>query len=331
MKKHLIALAVAAAVAAPAAMADTTLYGLAHMSIDFVDNGSDNATNVASNSSRLGVKGSEKLGNGLTAVYQYEVTVGLDGESKSDSLFDGARNSFVGLSGSFGTALVGIHDTPYKLMGRNYDLFGDQVGDSRNLTSDKFGDLRPQNVIAYATPKMGGFSALLAYVTAEEFGNTNYDAYSMNAEYKAKMFDVAGAYEVHKTAGDDLSAYRLGAGVNFGGLRVNALYQNADYSDAAERAVYGLGAGYTFGKNVVKGQVFMADEVENSNDSGATMFAIGYDYKASKQTTLYAAYASTDNDAVALFGMNGGGHGDKTTITAGQDGSVFSVGVKHKF
>ncbi len=51
------------------------------------------------------------------------------------------RNSFIGLSGNFGTTLVGRHDTPLKLVGRKADLFGDQIGDSRNLiTTGSLGD-----------------------------------------------------------------------------------------------------------------------------------------------------------------------------------------------
>ncbi|MFP4684162.1 MAG: porin, partial [Ectothiorhodospira sp.] len=66
MKKTVLAIAVAAAVGVPAAaVADTTLYGRMNLSLDFVDNDEDSSHQLASNSSRLGVRGSEDLGMGL--------------------------------------------------------------------------------------------------------------------------------------------------------------------------------------------------------------------------------------------------------------------------
>lgn len=141
MNKKLVTLAVAAALAAPAvAMADATLYGKLNVGINYVDQNegfkgwglSDNQviksafnnqylgiynpfiTTPQGPSNRLGVKGSEDLGNGLKAIYQIEL-----GFSISDSLNNGAvnneaitmRNTFVGLAGNFGTVLMGRHDT----------------------------------------------------------------------------------------------------------------------------------------------------------------------------------------------------------------------------
>ncbi|MBD3768044.1 MAG: porin, partial [Gammaproteobacteria bacterium] len=77
MNKNILAIAIAAAVAAPSAFAAATVYGKAHMSVDSVNNAQDgtkngSATNVASNSSHIGIKGSESLGAGLKAVYKFE-------------------------------------------------------------------------------------------------------------------------------------------------------------------------------------------------------------------------------------------------------------------
>jgi len=359
MKKHLIALAVAAAVAAPAAMADTTLYGKAHISVDYLDSdvvaGNDGSNiGVSSNSSRLGVKGVEKLSSGLSAIYQYEVTVNVSNNEEvgKDDLFGNARNSFVGLTGGFGTVIAGIHDTPAKGVGRDYDLFGDQVGDSRNLIGSKTGngvgfDLRTANVVAYVTPNMGGFSATLAYVTDHDAGiltdtydDNNQDAYSLSAKYKAKMFDIAAAYEAHNldraaaTPTDSESVVRVGAGVNFAGFRVQGLYQqatDAGFVVGKDQTVWGMGASYMFGKNKVKAQYFNAESYDTAKDTGAAMWAVGYDYSLSKQTTVYAAYANTSNDDAAKYTVSKGGHGDYLTPVVGGDASAFSVGVVHKF
>ncbi len=359
MKKHLIALAVAAAVAAPAAMADTTLYGLAHVSVDYIDTdtaGQDANVNIQSGSSRLGVKGTEKLSSGLSALYQMEFGVDM-----ADTGAFSARNQFVGLTGGFGTAILGRHDTPMKLAIAQYDLFGDQIGDNGNIVGGVFKkeqtagwNLRSPNVVAYITPNMGGFSATLAYVTDHDLlGSTtkespadatkyklaselagsdlnDNDAYSLSAGYKAKMFDVTGAYEVHNAGALDEKSWLVGAGVNFAGVRVNALYQNMEDFDNKEANVYGAGVSYTFGKNMVKTQYFITDaegaygQLVNKKDR--SMLAVGYDYSMSKQTTVYAAYAlGTEGQSVW-----GDGHGVKTAAGADEN-SAISVGMKHKF
>ena len=69
MKMKLIAVAVGAALAVPAvAMADVTVYGRAHVSVDFLDDGADySETNLSSNSSRLGFKGNHEINPNLKA------------------------------------------------------------------------------------------------------------------------------------------------------------------------------------------------------------------------------------------------------------------------
>lgn len=362
MKKNLIALAVAAAVAAPAAMADTTLYGLAHVSYDFYQGTEENYNHgLSSNSSRLGVKGSEKISDGLTAIYQFETTVNVDDGS---SLWGSARNTFVGMTGGWGTALFGRHDTPMKLVSRKYDLFGDQVGDSRNLTGVKDGgagfDLRPGNVAAYVSPKMAGFQAILAYVADHDLapedtkGTINVgkdynknNAYSLSAGYEIAGFTVDGAYEQHRVNKDMLgtssaseSMWRLGAGYKFSGFNVVGLVQQSKdvgFTSGNKRTVWGLGGGYTFGANTVKVQYYAAQKLKTDKgdvaDSDGGMVAVGYDYKLSKQTTVYAAYAHTMNKDGSTFVPWGGGHEDQPALKkeAGKDGGVFSVGVKHAF
>jgi predicted porin len=85
MQKKMIALAVAGLASTGAfAQANVTVYGVADASFDVVrisgdaNNELGNTTRVSTNSSVLGFKGAEKLGNGLTAVFQYESSVGFD-------------------------------------------------------------------------------------------------------------------------------------------------------------------------------------------------------------------------------------------------------------
>jgi len=80
MNKKLIALAIAGAVAAPAAMAnDVTVYGKVRQGINAVDMSGMDYVTISDYSSRLGFKGSEDLGNGLKAIWKMEFGVGISG------------------------------------------------------------------------------------------------------------------------------------------------------------------------------------------------------------------------------------------------------------
>ena len=125
MQKKIIVLAIAAALAAPSAFAETTVYGKLSADFEAVKNssyfrsyGSSYRVNrIASNASRFGVKGSEDLGDGLKAIYQIEVRWNVNGNEAGGGggVFNGTRNSNVGLQGDFGTVFLGIWDTPYKV------------------------------------------------------------------------------------------------------------------------------------------------------------------------------------------------------------------------
>jgi len=352
MKKHLIALAVAAAVAAPAAMADTTLYGIANVSVEYITAGDftgkldaddnlvltpreDGNVNIQSGSSRLGVKGAEKLSSGLSAIYQMEFGVDMTDAADTGKQFT-ARNQFVGLTGGFGTLVAGRHDTPMKLAIAKYDLFGDQIGDNGNATLYNF---RTPNTVAYMLPKMGGFNGAVAYVADhnDDFKNGDNDdnnekqAYNVQLGYEHKMFIVDGVYQGWELGGENYNDWMIGAGVKFAGLKVNGLYQKPDKDLGVDIDIYGLGAAYTFGKNTVKGQYYTAS-LDIAGVDDPSMFAIGYDYDMSKQTTVYAAYAMGKDG----YSVVGDGHGGKTPVGFDVNGNIedmsaFSVGIKHKF
>ncbi|WP_322521798.1 porin [Guyparkeria halophila] len=366
MKKNIIAMAVAAAVAAPAAaIADTTLYGKIHASYDVF--GGDNASNqdysFSSNSSRIGIKGKEQISDGLALIYKWEEAVDW---GDTGGGIGGARNTYVGFTGDWGTALAGRHDTPMKGVGRKYDLFGDTVGDSRAIIRGRGAnsaaggntvgfDERMNNVLVYATPDMGGFNAMVAYVsdwdtetvdgTTRTYDSNKFDAWSVSAGYSVGGFSIDGAYEIHNAADmngdgdtfatDSEEAYRVGAGYKMGGFKIVGLYQSISdlgFVDGAEVDMWGLGGAYSFGNSTIKAQYYTADDVDGVNDSAADLWAVGYDYKMSKQTSVYAAYGSMTSDSGDYVLASGTGHGESPVLDAtGEDSNSFSVGIVHKF
>lgn len=353
MNKKLLAIAIGAALAAPVyvAQADVTVYGKAHVSIDREnkDGGTIDNTTVSDNSSRLGIRFSEDLGGGLKGIGQYEAAIGLDGEK---GFLAGQRNTFVGLSSdTFGTVLAGKRDTPFKDLRSNIELFPEQIGDARNLTAPGAAntgwDLRLNNMVAYATPSWAGVSAMVAWVsdaaeTATTGDNNQKSALSASVTYKGGPLYVAGAYERHDsnllTGGpEDESAYRIAASGTFGMFKVIGLVQQmSDINGVAgaDRTVYGIGGSVTLAeKHVIKAQFYNADALKTATtDDGAQMFVVGYDYKFSKKTTGYVAYAKTNNDAAGTYlvsdpGTNRTGHGEGMIPGPGQSVQATSIGL----
>jgi predicted porin len=294
MNKKLIAIAIAAAVSAPAmaATSNVEVYGLMSVGVDSVSNGAGNTgknntntTNVGRVSdyaSRIGFKGNEDLGNGLKAIWQIEQAVSVDGGnsttaasgglSGATTAFGGStlRNTFVGLSSKdMGTVMLGKIDTPYKTSTGRFDLFADTLGDYNGLVgaanyqgtgslteAGNYFDVRPSNVAAYATPNFSGFSAVAAYVFGAE-------AATSGTSNKGNAYSLAAMYDA-------------------GPLYLTAAYEKHNIGDPntgsvaltkAERKAWKLGAAYS-----IMDFTLSALYEKTTDDLGATQgFAAGSD------------------------------------------------------
>lgn len=317
--KKVLSLAIAAALAVPmAVMADATVYGKAHVSLDFLSpdaEGSDDATSLISRASRVGVKGSEDLGDGLKAIYGLEWQVDMTDDSGTGNLK--SRNQFVGLAGGFGTALAGRHDTPMKISTGKLDYFSDQAGDYNNTGAIQ--DVRGNNVIAYISPSMGGFTLAAALINAD--GEDLIEAYSIAGMYSNGPVYVALATEnVDKEAvagalGVAMDKYRLGLGLTFGDFAAGLTYEDRSDQggvDGADSDSIVLNAKYNLGSGAVKA---LYAQVDDGNDDNSA-WGIGYDHNMSKRTSLYAQYIDSE-----------------TGISASQGGAgtALSFGIVHSF
>lgn len=350
MKKKFMAVAVSAGLIAPGLSGAVQviddkleIYGKAHISIDSVD--AKDATDadvsnisIASNSSRLGFKGKMPMGS-LTGFYQIESKIVYD---ESGSTF-ASRNTYVGLEGGVGSFLVGYRDTPFKDVRSDFDVFGDTVGDARNIMGSINGDdkfnVRAQNALMWTSPKAGNFQANVMYSTSESGSanqgqdNNDTDLTSISLVYKAKSFLLAAAWE--DQSDDKANGIRLVGAFDAGPARVGLMYEDLDHDTAAasRRSAYGANVTFKAGENgKVKVQYLVADDSEATSDSGASNIAVGYDHKLDKNSTVYAMYSSVSNDTNASFGIGGGHDSDKYAVgAAGQDVSAISLGYIYKF
>jgi predicted porin len=353
-------------------MADSgnvVIYGQMNASIDSVDSGyasnSQRTTQINDNSSRLGFKGTEALGNGLSAVWQLESGLNADGstpgagfQATSGSSLN-TRNTFVGLTGGFGTTILGRHDTPYKLATRSLDVFADNIADNRSIMGQSgvgtTFDGRQSNVIAYISPSLSGFTGAVAYVAGAEnaltSGQTKGSAWSAMGTYANGPIFGSLAYEKHNVgsantgtlglgllSGLNEKAWKLGGGYNFGDFKLGLAYEKTsdnfnNGSDlAGHHSVYVSGA-YTMGANVIKAAYTKAGDMNSVSDSGAKQWSLGFDHNMSKRTTVYALYSKLTNDTHGAYGLLVGGdtNGGVPSGHANSDPSVFSLGMKHSF
>jgi len=367
MKKKLVTIAIAAAFAPAVAMADTgnvNMYGVAHMSVDSV---SGNATTVAtkrlgvnSNSSRLGVKGSEDIGNDLKAVFQFESGVNLtggtgvndgNGIATTGTVFSGARDMFVGVSGGFGTVTVGrqalanqwVYDSNY---------FADQLGNAAIFTDARQGG-RANGMIIYKTNNMSGFNAAVSYIPGSSLSNASpstiegKNSYGLKLNYAANGITAnlgyfnLGTKVIATGVATDSKPISLAAGYDFGNGKVSAQYVK-DKLDAGgvstTQNIYNIGGQFNVSdSSVFKAQYSKANDRTGAANSGARMFALGYDYNFSKRTTVYASYARVSNDTAGGFDVDSYAHGiahgrvATTKIGETEDPNGFGVGIVHKF
>lgn len=338
MKKSLIALAVAGVVSAPAfaATANVDVYGKMHMSVSLYDDqtAATNDVQISSNASRIGFKGAEDLGGGLKAIWQLESTVDLDEGGGSFA----TRNSFVGLSGGFGTFLLGNHDTPLKTVGRKIDLFGDTIADSRNVMGQG-SDIRAKNAVMYMSPSFSGLDFAAAYstdigtpTTAGDLDNSSI--YNLSATYANGPLFLGLGYgdgDGHEKAGYG-KHMRAAAGFTFGSFKVVGQYDKRDDDNTINAGgqngdfdAWLVGGAFTMGAMVFKAN-YMDGDFDGAGAADPKQWTVGMDYNLSKRTTVYALYADAENFSL------GRGVGS-TDVVGGATGDVsaFSLGITHAF
>ena len=286
--------------------ADVDIYGKANLSLQSSDEGEGSFTEVKSNASRIGLKGTHDLGDGLTVIYKAEFQVDLDGDSASgDSITD--RNQYVGLAGSFGEILLGKNDTMLKQSQGKVDLFSDLNGDVKSLWK---GENRMADTLSYKSPKFNDFQVGVTYI-AEDAVDAE-DGVSVAVFYgdaklkKSKVFaSVAVDSEVK---GYDITRVTVQGKV--AGVVLGAMVQTQEKIDGSgEMDGFMVSAKYKMDKITFKGQYQAANFKDGDDKSGIT---IGADYSLAKSTKLYTFYTSFDMDS-------------------GEDQNYLAAGIEYNF
>lgn len=330
MQKKIIALAIASAISAPAFAdnANVTFYGKVFMNVESVNNDKStlsSATRVQTNASRIGLKGNEDLGDGLNAWYQFEMQFDADGNA-GNGAGNGTRNSGVGLSSEFGTLMVGVWDTPFKIARNKIELFDNTtVFTGLNLIGRADGgatvnfNTRQKNVTQYWSPSLGGVKVNVSYSPDEGTNagaattqGSNKSAVSAAATYDVEDLYISAGYETRADATTPKTSdtgLRLVARYNFGDFWLGGIYEaitvntsaSANYTQTNAELV----GEYKLGANKFALSVAKAGNTATAN-TGANQFTLRYGMTLSKRTEVFAAYTSLKNDTAGAYGFNGG-------------------------
>ncbi|PID66844.1 MAG: hypothetical protein CR975_00925 [Gammaproteobacteria bacterium] len=297
MKKSIVALAV---LAAGLAQADgTTLYGSVRMAYTYDSKGSIKAninenknkstSKFGDNGSRFGIKGSDDLGNGLSAFYKYENRIGK-GHAETNKLY-------AGLEGGFGKVSIGKQNWPRDELSNYSDptnQFETDYGRAAETSSD--------NSFAYVSPDMGGLSFAAAVVANGKIDGTgldvnrHIDAYDLLAQYSANGFYAGVGYQqLNPKKGYAVSmnkAKNVGLGVGYGNdmFEVGLLAEKEMNKGPVDPLFARLGGAYNFSEmDKVYGSVSYHDPDTKAlkKVKGAT---VGYQHNFSKQTRVWAEY-----------------------------------------
>lgn len=332
---------------------DVQLYGRLNLALESVQ-GSSHASRVSNYRSVFGLRGSEALGRGLRLLYQVESALAPDTGSGALA----ARDTRVGLEGSWGTLFAGNWATPYNTASSGLDPFypttagtmsimgNGSAPSAGNLDDTASFDRRQRNSLHYWTPAWRGLSLRLAHGFNEERPACGArPALSSGAlQFERGPLFVALAHERHRDyQGPGLSdrGSKLALAWQWRSLRLALAGERLDYRtpsgslrrDAWFAAVTRQAGAHTLRLAVARAKDGKGNAVERigaiaaGQDTGALHATVGYDYALSRRTSLFAFHTRIHNreHGVVDFAING---------LAPAEGALLrgtAMGIRHAF
>ena len=353
IKLSTLSLAIMATLAAPVshAQSNVTIYGLFDLGMDYTDNAGASKGSVTRltsggmNTSRWGVRGSEDLGGGLSAIFNLEGGLLLDAGGSDGVIFK--RQAWVGLNGGYGRIVMGrsftsVYDfmLPFDPMGYapsySWATSGNATGPSKYGMTTAF-----DNLVKYAG-EAGPVKFGATYGFGEQTtGSSDSAKYALAATFASGPFALVTTYE--KINGNNLpvtgardktTAVHVGASYTNGPFKVMAAAR--DYKLVAGKALtadvrgtlYWTGVNYQVTPLVLLTGAFYYQDVKNvaaNADADPRMLVGRVRYALSKRTDLYvaAAYAKARNDKLVSLSRDDAG------FDSSQRGVI--AGIQHRF
>jgi len=356
MQKKLIVLAIAA-LASTSAFADTTVYGVLDGAVASVSGtGKTGGTLALSGglaASRLGVKATEALDNGVTAVAIAEY--GVDGETSTGLAGAASRQELLGLAGSFGTVATGYLQTTGYDWGGKYNPFAGSAASALDNVTNKTvspfyigtqaGANRAQRALAYISPDFNGLNFAVNYSTAlagtgdvlnaNTLVNTNITATLASVNYTAGALSVGAVY-AGLGGNSNASEVALGASYDLTVAKLFATYQSEATSTvggatSTTNTAYSVSAVVPAAADAVA-LSYAANSINSNSANSATSYSVAYLHPMSKTTTAYAAYAGvTNGSGTGAYGVDNGLVTNAAGVNVGATSSVVAFGLNKKF
>ena len=355
MRKIATALALIAPLgAASAQTANVTLFGVADAAVRSVRNdGLSSLTSMVSGSnatSRWGLRGSEDVGNGLSAGFWLESGYAIDTGAIISNLFDRRATVSIG-SSKLGELRLGRDFVPSYSNWSRFDPFS-YVGaaSSSNFVSatplgpvrTAFGSnpnttVRSSNAVQYLLPSgLGGIEGGLMYAPDEAGTAANglHKVIGARIGYAAGSIVVSAATTSTENSLNPGVKFRdsvIAGAYDFGVVKLSAALRefkilNAKQTNLLVGLVVPLGPGdlkLSYNRADLKGSVGST----NIGSNDGSQFGAGYVYNLSKRTVLYGTYSRITNKAAATFVVPGGATG----LLGGKSSSGIEFGLRHTF
>ena len=253
------------------AQAQVTVYGKMRVYEESTTVGSAaSVTSLTNDSSRLGFKGTEALGNGLTANFVLET--GIAGDAPAATTL-GDRTAIVGLSSKIGAVSLGRDKHVIARTLDNFDAMGNVFGSSTTVIHAAQGS-RMQNAMFLTATPINGLTVSYQNANSEVAGTTNAQAGSVTYTAGSASVTVArydngttsasniygakytlattkttlfGMYSNDTVAGVETTGKSIGINQAMGG----ATTLLASYGEKVGTKAYNVGATYNLSKNTM--------------------------------------------------------------------------------
>lgn len=329
------------------AQSSVQVYGLVDVGLAY-SNGIKGATAAApaghvlkiesgnASSSRLGFRGREDLGGGLSALFVLEEGIAADSGSISNGGRAFGRASYVALAGSLGQIQLGREPTPYYDFGVKYDpvapaKFAGPVDDAAWIS-------RADNAVKYVG-KFGGLKVQAQYSLGYDSTITNGGEQpefqvgkelGLYADYTSGPLTVGVVYDNQNgttvaTQSNRNQHTALAAIYDFKAFKLYATYalQRLTTSGIATEVKGGwVGASFPVGPLAIATAVYVRDPDGPENRS--VMPAVFASYFLSKTTDIYAEVAYMKNDRNATLGLI-------SAANPGGSQTGFTFGLRKRF
>jgi predicted porin len=292
-------LALGATFGATCAHGEVTLYGKVDVGYVHETGGPDGTVDKLSTGvmlpSRLGVKASFDIGDGMKAKGQLETGVCADSNNNPGAPYCTGggfmgRKAILALEGAFGELSLGRQYTPAFLNLDNFDPFGTGLaGTSTNLFG--FAGLRANNSVVYSMPALGGLSASLLYAFGEKAGDRGANRrLGGSVGFETGPFAIGAAHnELRAENGSKAKDSNIGLSVDLKAAKLNGIYQRS-----TGKNVYLVGGSVPLlGGSLIGSYIRLDDRTGAGKD--ASQVGVGYTRPMNKVLTAYAAYAHITN------------------------------------